>query len=425
MVQDYLIGIHISEDGVLCSYRSGRHKGIMDRTGGYGQLLMPFDIGKASGSDQWLIGDEVNALDPSIDFIWRNLYSNQDEALIADYIIRAASYMYELNPKGHMVGLRIMGPFGWADRFGTLTSEVEKSLGCKVMIVTEGQAVAGGLKAIGSDLTKDWLVFDGQGLRHWQIRDGGSPSLIQTYESLGTSQVLDRLELQLRAAYENGAGIDVPREIEASIKQMAKSYLPVLYQRFIEKKKLRLTFTQSYPAFRASLPLETIGQVIGNSMEELAKGLVGITEKSKGQVLLSGNSVRYPWVRHMIRGSNLIDVHEAWEGLAFGLVEEEVEAKVLCIPKDIGIQIMDHGQVKYHTLAKAGTPLDAVNYTVDLLDLEKADCLCLYEKDKDKWCELISQPLPSDERKEPVIYRVSGYYDGTNRLRSAVEVLPI
>lgn len=427
MERDVILAIKINKEGALCAYHSGGQYGLLDRTGGYGRLIMPMAIGRSEGVGPWLIGEDAYALGAegataSEEFCLDLLKGPLAINLMAAYIETALSYVYEMNPKAEVEEVRLMVPGTWtAAQKEDLKEALSKKVASPIRYIEAVQAIEAYIAhhqeaALGLE---GWLEVDGVSLRRWRWQEGSAPEFVLEVKEGGHYQHHERLYEAIKAAYEAGTGRKAEGlETVMTLEQMAGHYMPLFYQRLAAGKAMKVTFNDVFPPFQTTLSHEKLE---GMAKATIAPTIEAVNRASEGgRVMVSGSGARLPWLH-----PHLKDALVVWDGMMQGAVIPGLkDIEVPLLKGALGIFLKDGAEGHFHELLPAGSPCMGNLPLTELFMAPEETVIALYEKGTAGYREVCQVPL-KDRPPGPVTCRLKGHFNHEGRPLMTTTFLPI
>lgn len=425
MERDVILAIKINQEGALCAYHSGGGYGLLDRTGGYGRLIMPMAIGRADETGPWLIGEEAYALGSEVAaeaFCLDLLKGPLSISLMAAYIETALGYVYEMNPKARVEEVRLMVPGTWtaAEKEG-LKEALNKNIASSIRYIEAVQAIEAYIayhqeEALG---LKGWLEVDGVSLRRWRWQEGLTPEFLLEVKEAGHYQHHERLYEALKAAYEAGSGQKAEGlETAMTLKQMTGHYMPLFYQRLVAGKAMKVTYKDVFPPFQRTLSHESLEGMVKATMAPTLEAVATACEE--GKVMVSGSGARLPWLQ-----PHLKDAVVVWDGMMRGAVMPNLkDIEVPVLKGALGIFLKDGTERHFHELLPAGSPLAGSLPLTELFMAPEETVITLYEQGTSGFRK-VGQASGKDRPPGPAICRLKGHFNHEGRLLMTTSFLPI
>lgn len=369
----YTMGIQLNEDHVLCSYKTDQGLGgLLDRTGGYGKIEVPLKLAYLKDSGEWLIGEEVSAINFELDFLIEDMLTlcrkNQSiiwadkaytpQVLMAHFLNEVVHYIYQLNPKAIIKGLRLIFPQDYPQVIGeAIASEVGQLAKTKVELVS---SLTSGVTYIRGNTHEEviWLHLDDDGMTACLVPMNSALSLQRL--SIKSDLSLKKLSIQLESKVEKMYTHHIQRpqltiEERLTLGKMCQTYLPFVFSKYLDHKPLKITFNETYPPFQGTLSWQVLQEMAEPYMETF-KGY--ICDMAKGYeshaFFFTGNGFRLQWTKQVIKQAIKGRSHICWEGLALGLVTEPLLVPFMDIPsnknKVFGIMVNEGNEERLITL---------------------------------------------------------------------------
>ncbi len=347
----YTIGVKLNYDTVLCSYRTGEGTdGLLDRTGGFGSIEVPFKLAHRIESDEWLVGEDVNAMDFGSDELFEDLLSRELEGVNGDssknprtrsvligYFVREViGYIKQLNPKAVLEQLRITFPEDYPQSdIDKITLEVNTLIDAEVRVITDLTSGVSYVRGI-TDETVVWVDFDEEGLTSWLLPKGealGNQRLLRIND-LSVGHFTHQIESMVQDMYlQHISNERLTIEEGLIVGAVCRTYLPFVFSKTLEKKPLKLTFNQCYPPFQNTLSWTHLKELAEPYMETFEEAISGLVESHKGlQFICTGSGFRFHWAQQTIKKHLKDRGHIRWEGVALGRVSETLFVHASPIP---------------------------------------------------------------------------------------------